>query len=143
MPNRRPIKNYTEWVQLILPEIRFVAIRSRGPGGQNVNKVSSAAMLIWDFTKSRYLSLEEKNKIQHQLEPYLNADGFLFCRSDEFRDLERNKSSCLKKLSRILEKCFFVAKPRKPTKISYSKKLKRQDSKRRHSEKKSLRKNEY
>lgn len=101
---------------IIETEPRFEAIRSRGPGGQNVNKVSSAAMLIWPFFESRGLTAEEKEVINSKLCNIINSENEIILRSDEYRDQIRNKERCLEKLRVILEAALFRPKPRKPTK---------------------------
>ena len=128
----------------IRSEIQFSAVRSRGPGGQNVNKVSSAAQLKWDFMLSEALSDHQKNLINEKLYNYINKNEELYLRSDEFRDLERNKARCLQKLGELLKKAFHKPKPRKKTKPSRAAKKKRLESKRQRGEtKKNRRKVEY
>jgi ribosome-associated protein len=115
-------------------EVSFVAVRSRGPGGQNVNKVSSAAVLYWNFLYSPHLTDEEKNLVVRKLQSNINKEGQIYLRSDEFRDLEKNKSRCLEKLLNLLTGAFFKPKKRRPTKPSFASKLKRQHSKKQRSE---------
>jgi ribosome-associated protein len=115
-------------------EFVFVAVRSRGPGGQNVNKVSSAAILLWDFNASRFLTGEQKGLIWNKLGGQINKEGQLYLRSDEFRDLEKNKNRCIEKLENLLSSAFFKPKKRRPTKPSKSSKKRRLESKTRHGE---------
>lgn len=124
----------------IRSEIQFSAVRSRGPGGQNVNKVSSAAQLKWDFMLSEHLSENQKNLINQKLYNYINKKEELYLRSDEFRDLERNKARCLQKLGELLRTAFHKPKPRKKTKPTKASQRKRLDSKRQRGETKSNRK---
>ena len=131
-------------IDLVAQEVKFVAVRSRGPGGQNVNKVSSAAILLWDFENSRYLDDVQKILIREKLDNVINKDREIFLRSDVHRDLEQNKQSCLEKLNRLLQIAFFKPKPRKPTKPTRSSKAKRLDSKKHRGEiKQSRRKEKY
>ena len=118
----------------IRSEIQFSAVRSRGPGGQNVNKVSSAAQLKWDFMMSDALTEHQKNRINEKLYNYINKNQELYLRSDEFRDLEQNKARCLKKLDTLLKKAFHQPKPRKKTKPTLSSQKKRIDTKRQRGE---------
>lgn len=110
-------------------EVFFKAVRSRGPGGQNVNKVSSAAILAWPYLHSSLLSAEQKNLIQNKLYNNINSNNELYLRSDEFRDLEKNKSRCIDKLIIMLVAAFHKDKPRKSTKPTYSSKVKKLESK--------------
>jgi ribosome-associated protein len=119
---------------LIETEVKFVAVRSRGPGGQNVNKVSSAAILLWDFNSSRGLNETQRHLARQKLQSSINKDGLIFLRSDEFRDLERNKGRCLEKLQALLTAAFHVPKYRRATKPSRSSKIRKQESKSRRSD---------
>ena len=123
----------------IRSEIWFVAVRSRGPGGQNVNKVSSAAVLFWDVGTSKLLLGPQKEILVRKLVNHFNRDGFIQIRSDEFRDLERNKNRCIEKLVEIIEKALHKPRKRIATKPTKASKLRKQQSKRRRSEVKSLR----
>ncbi len=113
----------------ILSEVEFTATRSRGPGGQNVNKVSSAALLFWSFEQSELLSFEQKAILRLKLSAYINKEGVLYLRSDEYRDLPRNKERCLEKLDTLIERAFHLDKFRRPSKPTRSSKLKKQKSK--------------
>ncbi len=126
--------------QQVLNEVSFTAIRSRGPGGQNVNKVSSSARLYWNLPKSSAFNEQELLLLLQKLGPELNKEGDLLLRSDEFRDLERNKERCLEKLRDLLAKALFKPKPRKKTKPTYSAKKKRREGKERDSKIKQSRK---
>ncbi len=116
--------------EIIALEIVFSAQRSRGPGGQHVNKTNSAAQLSWNYLESHGVLKYEKDLIQHKLESLINKENVLVLRSDSFRDLESNKKECLKKLRQNLAKALKRDKPRIATKPTYSSKQ------RRHSEKK-------
>lgn len=120
-------------------EVLFKAVRSRGPGGQNVNKVSSAAQLNWDIEHSLLLNFEQKARVREKLANLINFEGILQLRSDEFRDLERNKSRCLEKLADFVARALHVPKKRKATKPTKSSKVKRRESKSRRGEIKKLR----
>lgn len=115
-------------------EVEFYATRSRGPGGQNVNKVSSAALLVWNFYGSAFLTEEQRFLIRTKLSAYINKEGQLFLRSDEFRDLPRNKARCLEKLLQLLERAFSKPKERKATRPTRSSKERRLQSKGKHSD---------
>ncbi len=120
-------------------EVVFKAVRSRGPGGQNVNKVSSAAQLSWDFEHSVLLNGEQKARVRVKLINMINGEGILMLRSDEYRDLERNKARCLEKLAAHVAAALHVPKKRRATKPTYSSTLRRKDAKSRRGETKKLR----
>ena len=112
--------------QAILNEIKIVAIRSRGPGGQNVNKVSSAAQLFWNFRDSIGLNDSEKWLVQQKLYNCINNEDQVYLRADEYRDLERNKARAVDKLEAMLTQALHKPKPRKatrPTRASKERKL--------------------
>lgn len=115
-------------------EVEWSAVRSRGPGGQNVNKVSSAAQLNWRYRDSAALSEYEKLVVSERLRVRINQDDVIFLRSDEYRDLPRNKDRCLEKLRDLLEYAFHIPKPRRATKPTRSSKVKRKEAKKRRSD---------
>lgn len=120
-------------------EVRFQAVRSRGPGGQNVNKVSSAALLTWAFQDSYLLSEEEKSRILQRMAASINSEGEIYLRSDEFRDLERNKARVLEKLAARVASALFIPKKRKATRPTRASKVKRQETKKKRSQTKKWR----
>lgn len=121
-------------------EVIFKAVRSRGPGGQNVNKVSSAAQVNWDLEHSLLFTPEQKARLRVKLAPLMTNEGYIQFRADEFRDLERNKTRCLEKLAELVAQALFVPKKRKATKPTYSSQRKRVESKSHRGEIKKLRK---
>ena len=121
-------------------EIIFTAIRSRGPGGQNVNKVSSAAQLEWDIDQSSAITFEQKELLRRRLAAHINREGRLYLRSDEYRDLPRNKERCLEKLRTLIERAFFVPKKRKKTRATRASKERKLQAKTRRGKAKKLRK---
>ena len=116
-------------------EYWFEAVRSRGPGGQNVNRTNSAAILRWHLP-STHLPEAVKERLLEKLAKKLNAEGELIIRSEESRDLEANKKSCLKKLKETIDQALFVPKRRIKTKPGASAVRKRLDSKKKTAEKK-------
>ena len=120
-------------------EIRFEAVTSRGPGGQNVNKVASAALLFWDIHVSRALSDDSRRRLIAKLQNITNVDGVVFIRADEFRSLEQNKTRAFEKLIARLKHALYVPKPRRPTKPTRASKMKRRESKERRGHAKKLR----
>jgi ribosome-associated protein len=124
-------------------EFDFTYARSRGPGGQNVNRTNSAAILRWNLRDSQALPENIKARLLEKLATQLTVDGDILIRSEEFRDQDQNRSACLKRLQALLAKALFVPKKRVATKPSRSSVRKRLDSKKRHSEVKAGRKKLY
>ena len=100
-------------------DLTFKASRSRGPGGQNVNKVNSAALMVWSFETAN-IPEETKEILRLKLADTINKSGEVYVRSDEFRDLERNKERCIQKLELLIKKALFKPKPRKKTRPTFS-----------------------
>lgn len=106
--------------ETILSEVQLKAVRSSGPGGQNVNKVSTKIQLSFDIANSLGLSEEEKERILTKLAKKLNADGMLIISSDQSRSQLKNKEAALIRLFETLEKASVVPKTRKATKVPKS-----------------------
>lgn len=123
-------------------ELSFEAVRSSGPGGQNVNKTNSAAILRWNVFASSCPE-ETKQRIVGQLNGQLTNDGDLIIRSQESRDLEMNKKQCIEKLKQILTKALFVPRPRRATKPTRGSKERRLKSKKILGERKSSRQKKW
>jgi len=113
----------------IVNEIQIVAIRSRGPRGQNVNKVSSAAQLFWNYLDSNGLSAYEKSLVAVKMANQINKEGQVYLRADEFRDLERNKARAIEKLEAFLRLALHRPKTRRATKPTRSSKERKLDTK--------------
>ena len=133
----------TPFVKHHFHEFDFISQRSRGPGGQNVNKTNSSVQLRWDFRSSLILSEEQKDLIQKKLAAIINSEGILFIRSDVHRDLEQNRKEVLQRLQERLTKAFHKPKARRATKPTYSSQKKRVESKRHKSEVKKARQSKW
>lgn len=124
---------------LLFPELHFIASRSGGPGGQNVNKVNSKISLRFEIRQSQILTDDEKEIISQRLSSYLTKDGILHISSQESRSQLENKQAVLAKLDALLAKAFEKRKARKKSKPSQAVIKKRIESKKRLSEKKKWR----
>jgi ribosome-associated protein len=122
------------------PEFNFTATRSSGPGGQNVNKVSTRVELRFNVKESSLLTSEEKEIILVKLVKKINAAGELILVAQNDRSQLKNKENVIAKFYMLLIKALTPVKNRKPTKPSRAAKEKRLEEKQIQSEKKVLRK---
>jgi len=122
-------------------EFHFSASRSSGPGGQNVNKVSSKVELKFHVLGSEILEDDEKSIITQKLKNKINAAGFLIIVSQSKRTQLANKNNCVEKFIALLIKTLSKPTKRYPTKPSYTSVNKRLNEKKRLAEKKANRLN--
>ncbi|MEX1239103.1 MAG: alternative ribosome rescue aminoacyl-tRNA hydrolase ArfB [Cyclobacteriaceae bacterium] len=128
---------------LLGSELVFTTSRSGGPGGQNVNKVSSKVTLQFDVRASRILTAEEKDIISLKLYSRMTREGVLVVTAQETRSQLQNKELVLEKFEKLLGEALARRKVRKPTKPSKSSARARIRKKKVHSEKKQLRRKPY
>jgi ribosome-associated protein len=120
-------------------ELRFDFIRASGPGGQNVNKVSSAVQLRFDVANSPSLPEEVRQRLAHIAANRITKDGVLILEASQFRTQEQNRQEAIDRLVELLRRAAHKPKPRKrshPTAASIERRLER---KRRRSLQKRLR----
>jgi ribosome-associated protein len=86
----------------ILKELKFKGIRSSGPGGQHVNKVSSKIELTFDLENSTSLSNEEKLLLKSKFSSKLTKENALILFCDETRSQHRNKEIATKRFLKLL-----------------------------------------
>jgi ribosome-associated protein len=103
-------------------EFAWSFVRSSGPGGQNVNKVASKAVLRWDAAGSQSLPQDVKARFLAQQHHRLTTLGELVLTSQRYRDQERNRQDCLDKLRGLLQQAALPPRPRKRTRPSRSSK---------------------
>ena len=120
-------------------ELEYTASRSDGPGGQNVNKVSTKITLRFNVRDSQLLNEEEKDLILRKLATRLTKDGVLILSGQASRSQLQNKLDVEEKLNSLLLIALNVEKTRKGTKPTKSSREKRKFSKMLNSEKKKWR----
>jgi len=126
----------TPRISIPLSEIEFTFVRSSGPGGQNVNKVSSKAVLRFDVMRSPSLPEEARSRCIALHASRINADGFLMLACSTSASQHHNREECLARLKALLVEAATPPKKRVKTKPSRASKKRRLDAKSRHSAKK-------
>lgn len=121
-------------------EMRLEFARSSGPGGQNVNKVSSKAQLHWYVGRSGAFTDEQKALIRTYAGKLLNKHDEIVLSAESERSQLQNKEEVIRRLRELVFKALTPKKKRKPTKVSRTQKRKRLDEKRVVGERKKLRK---
>jgi ribosome-associated protein len=104
-----------ERLRVPLRELTFDFVRSAGPGGQNVNKVSSKAVLRWRVTASPSLPPEMRERFVLRFGKRITRDGDVVIASQRFPSRGRNLDDCLEKLRGMLAAAARVSVPRRAT----------------------------
>jgi ribosome-associated protein len=105
-------------IRIPLEEFTWSYVRAGGPGGQNVNKVASKAVLRWPVAASPSLPDDVKARLRAQQARRVTGEGELVISSQRFRDQDRNRQDCLDKVKDMVLQAAAVPKARKKTKPS-------------------------
>jgi ribosome-associated protein len=97
-------------------ELSFAFVRASGPGGQNVNKVSSAVHLRFDFARSGALSEAAKARLRALAGRRVTDDGAILIIARNQRSQEHNRREALERLADLVRRALVAPKARKPTK---------------------------
>jgi ribosome-associated protein len=127
-------------IDLLIRELKFKFTPSSGPGGQNVNKVSTRVEIRFNVIESDILSSDQKIIIIEKLGNKINATGDLIIICDETRSQIKNREIAISKFESLIEEALKPVKKRKATKPTKASKEKRLKEKKKITEKKNLRK---
>ena len=128
----------TQSISIPLEEVEFNAIRASGPGGQNVNKVSSAAHLRFNILQS---SLPEfyQQRLLALSDQRITKEGVIIIKAQQYRSWDKNRTDAIQRLTLLLQSVATPPKMRRATKPTKSSQRKRLDKKAQHGQKKALR----
>ena len=101
-------------------EIRFDFVRASGPGGQNINKVNSAAQLRFDAPNCRQIDENMLKRLRQMAGHQMKNNGTIIIKARRFRTQERNRQDAIDRLVKLLQKAATKPKRRKKTKPSFA-----------------------
>lgn len=119
-------------------EIDFTAVRSQGPGGQNVNKVSSAIHLRFDVRASSMPEIYQERLLKLN-DHRITKEGVVVIKAQRYRSQDKNRAEALQRLQDLLQSVTHNPKVRRATKPTRGSQLRRMDKKTQHGKKKTMR----
>jgi ribosome-associated protein len=134
-----PMIRITDRISIEERELEERFVRASGPGGQNVNKLSSAVQLRFDVRHSPSLSADVRMRLERMAGRRLTRDGVLVIMAQRHRTQERNRQDALDRLIELIQQASVAPTPRRPTKPTRGSKERRLATKKNRSGIKSLR----
>jgi ribosome-associated protein len=122
----------TSLIHLDEHELEEHFIRASGPGGQNVNKLSTAVQLRFDVRRSPSLPEGVRARLMQLAGRRVSGEGVLVINAQSFRTQVQNRRDARERLFDLIRRAALVPKSRRPTKPSRRQKKKRLESKKRH-----------
>ena len=128
------MSNIDRLIEASHSELAFEFVRSSGPGGQNVNKVSTAAQLRFDINASTVLPDDAKVRLMRLAGRRVTGDGILLIEAKRHRSQDQNRDDAIARFDDLLRRALQPAKRRVPTKASAASRERRLQSKKRRSD---------
>lgn len=139
MPFGEEMIQVTDRIAIDEKELSFAFVRASGPGGQNVNKVATAAQLRFDVFRSPNLDDETKRRLARFAGQKLTTEGVIVITAERYRSQERNRDDAIARLVKLIQQAAERDKPRRPTKPTFAARQRRVEAKARRGEIKRLR----